>query len=98
MKRKRKPKLKPRAPLPLARRIPVLLDGEVSVSCMIECLAAAHLSNYVDSPFHERGGIMLVGPPGSLRTTLTRALEFTLGPREGMAFQRGGASFSTGFG
>jgi hypothetical protein len=70
-----KRKLKPKAPQPLARRIPVLLDGEVSVATMVECLAAAHLTNYVDSPFHERGGIMLVGPPGSLRTTIARALE-----------------------
>lgn len=70
-----KRRLRPKPPQPLARRIPVLQDGDVSVSTMIECLAAAHLSNYVDSPFHERGGIMLIGPPGSLRTTLTRALD-----------------------
>jgi hypothetical protein len=37
---------------------------------MLEVLDAAHLSKYVRSPFDQRGGLMLVGPPATLKTTL----------------------------
>lgn len=37
---------------------------------MLYILNAAHLAYMVDSPFDERGGIMLVGPPGTWKTTL----------------------------
>ena len=36
---------------------------------LIEILDAAHLTAFVDAPFKQRGGIMLVGPPETLRTT-----------------------------
>jgi len=37
---------------------------------LVEILDAAHLTAFVESPFEQRGGIMLVGPPETLRTTL----------------------------
>src|SRR6266849_1514734 len=37
---------------------------------LIEILDAAHLIVFVDSPYLQRGGIMLVGPPETLRTTV----------------------------
>lgn len=47
----------------------------VPVSIYVECLCAAHLSSYVESPFTDRGGIMVVGPPGVLKTTLVTVLD-----------------------
>lgn len=37
---------------------------------LIELLDVAHLTQYVDHPLPHRGGIMLVGPPESLKTSL----------------------------
>lgn len=37
---------------------------------IIEFLDAAHLTQHVDHPLPHRGGIMLVGPPESLKTSL----------------------------
>jgi hypothetical protein len=43
---------------------------------ILEIINCAHLSKYVSSDFDERGGIMLVGPPGVLKTTIiTNALD-----------------------
>ncbi len=42
---------------------------------LIEVICAAHLTAYVDSDFLDRGGLMLVGPPGSLRTTFLSVLD-----------------------
>lgn len=36
---------------------------------MIDIIDAAHLTAFVEGPFHQRGGLMLVGPPETLRTT-----------------------------
>src|SRR5215831_9904025 len=36
---------------------------------MLEILDSAHLTKYVKGPFPQRGGMFLIGPPGSLRTT-----------------------------
>jgi hypothetical protein len=44
---------------------------------LVEILCAAHLGSLVESPFQERGGIMLVGPPGVLKTTFVNALDRT---------------------
>jgi hypothetical protein len=44
-------------------------------SDLIEVLCAAHLGNAVEGPFQERGGIMLVGPPGVLKTTFVSVLD-----------------------
>lgn len=42
---------------------------------MAEAITAIHLSSLVESPFLERGGFMLVGPPGILKSTLLGVLE-----------------------
>jgi hypothetical protein len=42
---------------------------------MIEALCACHLAAYVPAPVEDRGGVMLVGPPGALKTTFLSALE-----------------------
>lgn len=44
--------------------------GTLPVSLLIEALCAMHLSSYVDSPFHDRGGLFIVGPPSVLKSTL----------------------------
>lgn len=44
--------------------------AQVTFEEYLECLCAAHLASYVDSPFKERGGIMIVGPPSVLKSTL----------------------------
>lgn len=35
----------------------------------LQFLDAAHLSKYVESPYHQRGGIMIVGPPNTMKST-----------------------------
>lgn len=35
----------------------------------LQFLDAAHLSKYVESPYQARGGIMIVGPPNTLKST-----------------------------
>ena len=44
--------------------------GDLPVDAFIECLFAVHLSSYVAGPFHERSGLMVVGPPSVLKSTL----------------------------
>lgn len=52
------------------------LDGsarnKLKASNMIECLSAVHQSKFVNGDFTQRGGAMLVAPPGCLKTTLIR--------------------------
>jgi hypothetical protein len=43
-------------------------------SSLCEVIAAVHLSTYVTSPFEQRGGLMLVAPPGHLKTTAAEIL------------------------
>ncbi len=45
------------------------------IVAMAEALVAAHLSSCVEAPFKDYGGIILVGPPGVLKTTLLYTLE-----------------------
>lgn len=40
---------------------------------LLEILDAAHLTKMVQSPFEQRGGMMLVGPPASLKSTLIKS-------------------------
>lgn len=47
----------------------------MKASELVEVLCAAHLGNMVESPFKERGGIMVVGPPGVLKTTFVSVLD-----------------------
>lgn len=42
---------------------------------LIEILCAAHLSSYVQSPYEERGGLLLVAPPGALKSTFLEELD-----------------------
>lgn len=39
---------------------------------LIELLDAAHLTSFINSPFPQRGCLMIVGPPGSMKTTFIR--------------------------
>lgn len=45
------------------------------IADLIEVVCAVHLSSYVESPFPERGGLMLVGAPGTLKSTIVMVLE-----------------------
>lgn len=47
----------------------------MEASDLVEVLCAAHLGHLVEGPFRERGGIMLVGPPGVLKTTFVSILD-----------------------
>ena len=42
---------------------------------LIEVLCAAHLSSYVESPWPERGGIILIGAPGVLKSTFLEEID-----------------------
>lgn len=46
-----------------------------SVHDFITVLAAMHMSSFVQTRFEERGGIMIVGPPGVLKTTMVKYLD-----------------------
>lgn len=41
----------------------------MTIDTLLEVLDAAHLSAFVHSPFSVRGGIMIFGPPGVIKTT-----------------------------
>ena len=47
----------------------------MSVRELMTVLAAAHLSSRVQSRIQDRGGLMLVGPPGVLKSALAMTLE-----------------------
>jgi hypothetical protein len=46
-----------------------------TVTDFLQVTAAIHLSSFVDSPFKDRGGVFLVGPPGALKSTIVEFLE-----------------------
>ena len=48
----------------------------VRVSTLIECVKAAHLSSYVQTSFGHQGGMMVVGPPGVMKTSIVHALDY----------------------
>jgi hypothetical protein len=48
----------------------------MQLNTMVEIISAVHLSRYVESPFRERGGLMLIAPPESLKTSLLDVLNF----------------------
>lgn len=50
-------------------------DRALPLSVLLECLCAAHLSSYVASEFSDRGGIILVGPPGVLKSKLLEVVD-----------------------
>lgn len=47
----------------------------MQAGALVEILCAAHLGGMVEGPFKERGGLMVVGPPGVLKTTFVGALD-----------------------
>lgn len=47
----------------------------MTISALVEVLSAFHLSYYVESRFEERGGLMLVGPPATLKTAVTEVMD-----------------------
>lgn len=46
----------------------------VPVTAVLDALCAVHLTNYVTSGIEDRGGVMLVGPPGTFKSTLLSAV------------------------
>lgn len=47
----------------------------MQISSLLHVLHAAHHSYLVQSPWEERGGILIIAPPGQLKTTITYSLE-----------------------
>jgi len=45
------------------------------INILVEMMCAAHLSSYVVSPFPDRGGLMVIGPPSVLKSTLLEMLD-----------------------
>jgi hypothetical protein len=55
---------------------PIVSDTRrVRLSTLCEVLCAAHLSSYVESPIADRSGVMLVAPPGALKTSAVRIVD-----------------------
>jgi hypothetical protein len=54
---------------------PINGHGTVSVEAFLEAICAMHLACYVEGPVQDRGGLMIVGPPGNLKTTLLDVLD-----------------------
>jgi hypothetical protein len=48
--------------------------GPIEAQTLFRCLSAVHLSSYVESPFESRGGLMLVSPPGCMKTSILMAV------------------------
>jgi hypothetical protein len=48
---------------------------DLPIGMLLEVLCALHLSSYVESPFVDRSGIMIVGPPGVLKSTIVSLLD-----------------------
>lgn len=47
----------------------------MKIRTLIEVVTAAHLAKHVEGEFRQFGGIMLVAPPGNLKTTVVESLE-----------------------
>jgi hypothetical protein len=59
----------------MAKHVARRWTGEVKAETILEAICAFHLSSYVSGPVRDRGGLMLVGPPGVLKTTLLDVLD-----------------------
>lgn len=57
-----------------SRSLDNIPNNAVPIRAFIECLCAAHLSTYVEAPFKDVGGIVVVGPPGSLKTSMLKVV------------------------
>lgn len=49
--------------------------GVIRVETLVEAICSLHIASYVESPYKDRGGLMLVGPAGVLKTTLLDVLD-----------------------
>lgn len=47
----------------------------LTIGELVEVVCAAHLSVYVEGPFKSRGGLMLVGPPAAMKTSVLNHLK-----------------------
>jgi len=47
----------------------------VTYQTLIEIVSATHLSHFVTTSHHSRGGLMIVAPPGGLKTTAIEVLD-----------------------
>lgn len=47
----------------------------VRLEAILEVVCAIHLASFVTSPVEDRGGLMIVGPPGSLKSTAIDILD-----------------------
>lgn len=73
-------KKKPLPKKPMRHRAPRLMvhrvdADELPVRVFVEVLTAIHLSSYVKSDFSDRGGLIIVGPPGVWKTTLLNIVD-----------------------
>ena len=49
--------------------------GLIRVETLVDGICGLHIASYVESPYKDRGGLMLVGPAGVLKTTLLDVLD-----------------------
>lgn len=54
---------------------PVWMGHTVPINVLFEMVCAAHLGSLVQGDFKEHGGMMLVGPPGMMKSTVLEILE-----------------------
>lgn len=59
----------------MVERNTVVASKTIRVSVFVECIKAAHLSVYVNSPFNNMCGVFLVGSPGVMKTSLLESLD-----------------------
>jgi hypothetical protein len=51
------------------------MAGTVTLATMLDVMYAVHLSSYVEAPFADRGGVMLVGPPAVFKSAMIDVLD-----------------------
>jgi hypothetical protein len=49
--------------------------GVVNIEPFVEGICACHLASYVESPYRDRGGLMVVGPAGVMKSTILDVLD-----------------------
>lgn len=59
----------------MSRQVATNTDVHVTFEDYLECICAVHLASYVESPFKEHGGLMIVGPPAVMKSTLLDVLD-----------------------
>lgn len=51
------------------------MTQRLDLNLFLESIIAFHLSNYVESDLQERGGYIVVGPPGAFKSTMVQMLD-----------------------